>query len=92
MNSQSAVNYATGIMNDFFHSYLEGMNRIRWALARESPQTYGKSWGEVSCRSILIIGGTLLNNLDVPVHVNNLPKNNAFLNGIPMSRFNKTIF
>jgi len=43
MNSQSAVNYATGIMNDFFHSYLEGMNRIRWALARESPQTYGKS-------------------------------------------------
>jgi len=32
MNSQSTVNYATGIMNEFF-----SFNRIRWALAIESP-------------------------------------------------------
>ena len=85
MNYQSTVNYATGIMNDFFHSIgfvgplPENLHRLMEKVEEKFPA------GTFQSLEVLI-------NMDVAVHVNNLPKNNAFLNGIPISRFNKTIF
>ena len=70
MNSQSTVNYATDIMNEFFHSIgfvgplPENLHRLMEKVEEKFPA------GTFQSLEVLI-------NLDVPVHVNNLPKNNV---------------
>ena len=70
MNSQSAVNYATGIMNEFFYSIgfvgplPQNLHKLLEKVEEKFPA------GTFQSLEVLI-------NLDVPVHVNNLLKNNV---------------
>ena len=70
MNSQSTVNYATGIMNDFFHSIgfvgplPENLHRLMEKVEEKFPA------GTFQSLEVLI-------NMDVAVHVNNLLKINV---------------
>ena len=70
MNSQSTVNYATDIMNEFFHSIgfigplPENLHRLMEKVEEKFPA------GTFQSLEVLI-------NLDVPVHVNNLLKINV---------------
>ena len=70
MNSQSTVNYATGIMNEFFHSIgfvgplPENLHRLMEKVEEKFPA------GTFQSLEVLI-------NMDVAVHVNNLLKINV---------------
>ena len=70
MNSQSTVNYATGIMNDFFHSIgfvgplPQNLHKLMEKVEEKFPA------GTFQSLEVLI-------NMDVAVHVNNLLKINV---------------
>ena len=70
MNSQSTVNYATDIMNEFFHSIEfvgplpENLHRLMEKVEEKFPA------GTFQSLEVLI-------NMDVAVHVNNLLKINV---------------